>query len=347
LKKTPKGKIIAQSLIAISTLSLATASFAEDGFRTHFASAGTLGENIFTSEVNPSTFFGVGYKQATADKLTDGSGNVINQVALRPGLTIPLDYLNKANIKYIYGGFTSETQVAGGRITAGLVVPYTTFDKSVTLGPGGPLPAAVSLPNSSANVHGLDDAEVGGSWDIKSDNTKYSVGLALTSKTGGYKIASNGASIGQGYYTWKPSFAAITQNGAFSFAYKGTLGLNTNNSEANYHSGNLLSLEAALGYKTGVGAFGFKLHSLRQYQSDSGTGVASNNPYPWLATSGVSAPQADGNRISYLTGSLFYTVPVKPIESIFYVGVTTMKNPEYTTVPRTGYFETRLTRAFN
>ena len=348
INKQSRNDKLTKTLVAIGAMTLVGSAFASDGFRTHFASSGTLGENIFSSDIKPGNFAGIGYKQATADVLTDGAGTNINQVALRPGLSIPLVYHNEANVKYLFAGFTTQEKYAGGNITAAIVLPYTSFNKLVTLGPGGPLPAAVSLPNSSANVSKLDDAEVGATWDYKkSDSTKYSVGLALTTTTGGYQITGNGGSVGQGYTTLKPSFASITQDGALSYAYKATLGLNSNNSDANYRSGNVLSLEAALGYKTSVGAFGFKVHSLKQYQDDTGTGVAANNPYPWVATSGVSAPKADGNRISYTTATIYYTVPVKPIESLFYIGFSTMKNPAYTTVPKDGYFEMRLTKAFN
>jgi hypothetical protein len=348
IKQQNRSTKLLKSMLAIGAIACIGNAMAADGFRTHFASSGTLGENIFSSDIRPGSFAGIGYKQATADSLTDGAGNNINQVALRPGLSIPLVYHNEANVKYLFAGVTSQEQFAGGHITAAIVLPFTSFNKTVTLGPGGPLPAAVSLPNSSAKVSKLDDVEFGATWDYKkSDVTKYSVGLALTTTTGSYQVVGNGASVGQGYTTLKPSFASITQDGAFSYAYKATLGLNGNNNDANYNSGNVLSLEAALGYKTSVGAFGFKVHSLKQYQDDTGTGVSPNNPYPWVATSGVSAPKADGNRISYTAATVYYTVPVKPLESLFYIGFSTMKNPAYTTVPKAGYFEMRLTKAFN
>ena len=105
-------------------------------------------------------------------------------------------------------------------------------------------------------------------------------------------------------------------------------------------------MEAAVGYKTSIGAFGFKVHSLKQYQDDTGNGVALVK-VSGLPVSGVNPPAADGNRISYTAATIYYTVPVKPIESLFYIGFSTMKSPVYTTVPNSGYFEMRLTKAFN
>ena len=337
VKKQFKGQQLAKTLVAVSAFTLVGSAYSAE-LRTHFATSGTLGENIFSSEVKPGSFVGIGYKQFTSDGITDGTGNIVNTAG-----GYPLKYHNEGNVKYLYAGFTSQEQYAGGNITASVVLPFTTFDKLVMLGPGT---AAVSVPNSSAKVSNhIDDVEVGASWDYKkSENTKYSVGLALTTKTGGYQIERNGGSVGVGYYTLKPSFASITQDGAFSYAYKATLGLNTNNSEANYRTGNMLSLEAAVGYKTSVGAFGFKVHSLKQYQDDTGAGVPMRSP---MASSGVNPPPADGRRTSYTVASIYYTVPVKPIESLFYIGFSTMKSPVYTTVPNDGFFEMRLTKTFN
>jgi hypothetical protein len=342
-KRKSSANTLAKTLIAITSVVSAAHSFAADGFRTHFATAGTLGENIFTSEIKPGGFAGLGYKRAVAEALTDSSGNEIKKAP--NGL--PLTYKNTASVQYIYAGYTAEEMYAGGNLSGIITVPFTTFDKNVTL--THPKAGSLNVPNSSGDVSGLDDIEIGGTWDYKkSADTKYSVGLGLTTKTGSYQLTSNGASIGQGYYTLKPSFASITQDGAMSYAYKATLGINTTNSDANYRSGNVLSLEAAIGYKTSVGAFGFRVHKLEQIQDDSGKGVAPTAANAFgLPLNGVTAPNADGNRIKYTTATLFYTAPISSIGSIFYLGLTAMSNPVNTTVPNNGYIEMRLTKAFN
>lgn len=346
MNQQSKGPKLAKALVAIGVVTVFGSAYAAE-YRTHFATAGTLGENIFSSDIKPGSFVGIGYKQASIDTLADGSGNKITSL---PG-GIPLAFKNEASVKYLYAGLTSQEKYAGGNITASVVLPFTSSDKLVAAGPFPKygVTTAQSLPNSSANFKNkLDDIEVGTSWDYKkSENTKYSVGLALTTKTGDYHVEGNGSSVGPGYYTLKPSFASITQDGALSYAYKAALGLNTNNSVGNYRTGNMMSLEAAVGYKTSVGAFGLKVHALRQYQDDTGGGVTANSPNPWVATSGVSKPQADGQRTSYNTATIYYTVPVKSIESLFYVGLSTMNSPSYTQVPNTGFFEMRLTKAFN
>ena len=213
---------LVKTLVAISVLTLGSSAYSAE-MRTHFASAGTLGENIFSSDINPGSFVGIGYKKATADSLVDGSGTPITRLGATP---IPLSYHNDINVKYIYAGFTSQDKYADGNISLSIAVPYTSNDKLVT---GGPFPAygvmtPTSLPNSSAKFSKLDDIEVGSSWDFKkSDATKYSVGLALTTKTGDFQVAGNGGSVGVGYYTLKPSFASITQDGPLSYAYKASL----------------------------------------------------------------------------------------------------------------------------
>ena len=327
-----------KKVLIFFSLFFSASLFAAEGFRTHFASAGTLGENIFTSDIKPGGFVGLGYKKATADAVTDSSGN---QITKGP-YGLPFSYKSTGSVQYLYAGYTSQETYAGGNFSGMMVVPYTSIDKKVMLG-------ANNLPNSSADVSGLDDLEIGGTWDYKkSFDTKYSAGLALTTKTGGYQIANNGTSIGQGYYTFKPSFTSITQHGAASYAYKATLGLNTTNSEADYRSGNLLSLEAAIGYKTSLGAFGIKVHKLEQIQDDSGSGVAPTAlNASRMPLNGVTAPNADGNRLKYTTATVFYTAPVSAINSIFYIGFTAMRNQINAPVIQDGYFEMRLTRALH
>ena len=328
-----------KALVLICVMCFAKESFSADGFKTHFATTGTLGENIFTPNITPGGFVGLGYKKAVAEAVTDSSGNEIKKAP--NGL--PFSYKNTGSIQYIHAGYTAAENYAGGYLTGFTAIPFTSFDKTVMLA------GTLSLPNSSANVNGLDDLEIGGTWDYKkSADTKYSVGLALTTKTGGYQIANNGASIGQGYYTLKPSFLSITQNGAVSYAYKATLGVNSKNNDANYRSGNILSLEAAVGYKTSLGALGLKVHQLQQIQNDSGSGVPATvfNIYN-LPLNGVTAPNTDGNRIKYSTASVFFTTPVNAIGSIFYIGFTSMRNAFNAAFPNDGYYEIRLTKAFN
>jgi hypothetical protein len=330
--ETSKGILISLSL------SCSTSLFAAEGFRAHFASAGTLGENIFTSDIRPGGFIGLGYKEATADAIKDSSGNAMTKAP--NGL--PFTYKTIGRMQYVSAGYTSDEGYAGGNLTGMITMPFSSMDKKVMVG-------AFNLPNSSADVSGLDDIEIGGTWDYKNSlDTKYSTGLALTTKTGRYQIVNNGASIGQGYYTLKPSFSSITQYGALSYAYKTTLGLNTKNSEANYRSGRLVSLEAAVGYKTALGAWGVKVHKLQQIQDDTGTGVTSTafNAFG-LPLNGVSAPNADGNRLKYTTATVFFAGPVSAINSIFYIGLTAMRNQYNAPVVQDGYFEMRLTRPIN
>lgn len=326
------------TLIFLS-LASSTSLFAAEGFRAHFSSSGTLGENIFTSDIRPGGFIGLGYKKATAEAVTDSSGSLITKA---PN-ALPFSYKSTGSMQYVSAGFTSQESYAGGNLSAIITIPFSSIDKKVMVG------GSINLPNSSADVEGLDDIEIGGTWDYKKSlDTKYSTGLALTTKTGRYQIASNGASIGQGYYTLKPSFASITQHGAASYAYKATLGLNTKNGEANYRTGNLLSLEAAIGYKTTWGALGLKVHKLQQIQDDSGAGVAPTalNTFG-LPLNGVTAPNADGNRMKYTTATVFYAAPVSVIHSIFYIGFTAMRNQFNAPVLQDGYFEMRLSRALN
>lgn len=334
LNKRNTSKSFLIILIFTSSASL----FAAEGFRTHFASAGTLGENIFTSEIQPSGFLGLGYKKGTAVAVTDSSGN---QITKGP-FGLPFSYKSTGSMLYTTAGYTSEEVYAGGNFTGIVTIPYSSIDKKVMLG-------ANNLPNSSADVSGLDDIEIGGTWDYKkSIETKYSTGLGLTTKTGTYKITNNGSSIGQGYYTLKPSFVSITQHGDISYAYKATLGLNTKNSEANYRSGNLLSLEAAIGYKTTLGAWGVKIHKLQQIQDDSGSGVASTAfNAVGLPVNGVAAPNSDGNRLKYTTATVFFAAPISLINSISYIGITVIRNQFNAPVIEDRYFEIRLTRLLN
>ncbi len=327
-----------KNILIFLPLTFSTSIFAAEGFRTHFASAGTLGENIFTSDIKPGGFIGLGYKKATAEAVTDSLGN---QITKGP-YGLPFSYKSTGSMQYVSAGYTSEERYAEGNLSVIMTIPFSSIDKKVILGEN-------NLPNSSADVSGLDDIEIGGAWDYKKSlDTKYSTGLALTTKTGGYQIGYNGASIGQGYYTLKPSFSSITQHGAASYAYKATLGLNTKNSYANYRSGNLFSLEAAIGYKTVLGALGLKVHMLQQIQNDSGSGVAYTalNSFG-LPLNGVTAPNADGNRLKYTTATVFFAAPVSVINSIFYIGFTAMRNKINAPVVQDRYFEMRLTRLFD
>jgi len=333
------ARSILKFILIIPSLIFSSSLFAAEGFRTHFASSGTLGENIFSSDTRPGGFLGLGYKKATAVAVTDSSGNQITKASNG----FPFSYKSIGSMQYIHAGYSSEEIYAGGNLSGIIIIPFSSMDKKVMLG------GATHLPNSSADVNGLDDLEIGGAWSYKKSlQTKYSTGLALTTKTGGYQIANNGGSIGQGFYTLKPSFTSITQHGAASYAFKAALGLNTKNNEANYRSGNLLSLEAAVGYKTALGALGLKVHKLQQIQDDTGSGVA---PTAFnllgLPLNGVTPPNSDGNKLKYTTATVFVTAPVSLINSTFYVGFTAMRNQLNAPVIQDGYLELRLTRAFN
>jgi hypothetical protein len=332
----------AMPFAACLTLALAAQpALASDAFRTGFATSGTLYEDIFFAQTRPNVYGGIGYKQAHIVDVTDANGH-----SYQPSPAFKFSNDSTVQQAYLYAGMVSETQHAGGRWAASIVVPFTHGDKRFTATNITPnpayTPAATFLTQTNTGTHSrLDDIEISGGWIYSNDrDLKLGLGLALKTKTGGYDPKKPGENIGTGYYTLKPAVGAVYEMGAFSLAGKATLGINSTNKDANYRSGNVFSLEAAAGYKSPIGAFGLNLHSMRQIQDDTGTGV----PYGG-GLSYVSPAPADGKRIQYVTYSPFYMLPVKPLEGVLMVSLTKFQSSKYSQDYPLG-FQIRFTRTF-
>ena len=315
---------------------------ASDSFRTGFATSGTLYEDIFSAQTRPNVYGGIGYKQAHITDLSDANGN-----SYQPSPAFKFSNDSTIQQAYLYAGMTSESKTAGGRWAASIVIPYTHGDKQFTATNITPnpayTPAAAFLTQNSTGVNSrVDDIEINGGWIYSNDqDLKIGLGLALKTKTGGYDAYKSGENIGTGYYTLKPAAGVVYESGAFSLAGKLTLGINSTNTTANYRSGNVLSLEAAFGYKSPIGAFGINLHSMRQVQDDTGPGV----PYAG-GLAYISAAPADGRRIRYLTYSPFYMLPIKAADGVLMVSLTRFQSSQYSQIYPLG-FQVRFTKSFN
>jgi len=293
---------------------------------------------------------GLGYKQANVNAVNGPNGQAITSVG---GGALGLQVAALQRVLYAYAGATSEQEYLGGKLAGFVSIPYTETTKTINFTNQVPSTspaynavaglAAWNTQNSSGANTRLDDIEFGGAWIYSNHvDTKFGMGLSLKTTTGGYDPYRSGSNIGTGYYSLKPSIGGVRKFDNLYVAGKLEFAINSNNSSANYRTGNMVSAEMSFGVRTQYGDFGLNLHQVNQIQNDSGTGLLNpaNKQYY------VSAPTADGHRLHYLTYSPTYTVLIPSIKSFLMVQLTKFQSATYAQVYPVGV-NVRLTRVFD
>lgn len=196
--------------------------------------------------------------------------------------------------------YITRERYAGGRIAVGLNLPYVarrTQDTRVTgaaptlqwapVVPPATRAAAQAQFNSSyqaalaaqsgsgsGEVSGLGDVELQAGWLHGDERLRTRVGASLVLPTGNFDPgAGPDVSLGN-FYTLRP-VGQLTWLATPKVALSGriTMGINSRNDDTQVRSGNWMSLESAVGYRTRLGIVGLHAIRLQQLQDDS------NNPW--------------------------------------------------------------------
>jgi hypothetical protein len=293
-------------------------SFAQSAemFQLRYNLTGTLGGEIFADPQHTGWFGGtaathVGITQVTGD---DGKqlrlsipGGRVPLPAPAPAVLYPTYDANEAEVQgtgmlnqlNLAIGYASVETYSGGRIVAGINVPYaarkqyfygTTSSPALNFNAAIPQPVqrAVSTQfeakyqanlaqqgaEQSGEVQGWGDAEIQAGWLYASDRYRVLAGISLVAPTGKYS-SDSGPDIGFGnFYTLRPAIqASYLFTPAVALAGKATWGINSRNKDNDLRSGDWVGFEAALAYKTEIGALGLHGIYVRQYEDDE------NNPF--------------------------------------------------------------------
>lgn len=182
---------------------------------------------------------------------------------------------------------------------------------------------ALARPSQSASgdVSAIGDVEVLAGWQYVTEKARVLGSVALALPTGKYQDDAK-PDIGQGnFYTRRPALQlAYLPTPKVAIAAKYSVGLNTRNNDNQLRSGNWMSLETAVGYKTPVGVVGLHAIRLQQYQDDD------NNPF-------------GASRIRSTNAGAFFTTLVPGINAALttqYIKTLSARNAKDATFARSG-----------
>jgi hypothetical protein len=257
-------------------------------------------------------------------------------------------------------GYLTETEYAGGRLNMTVNIPYMSLNR--TFSPTGPTPTLAPLSSSvpgaqaaavaaglqptvqgqfalkyqaqlaaysaaaSGTAAGVGDIEVTGAWVQEKENMRMVVGATLAMPTGQYDKNSQ-LNVGYGnYYTLRPGVAVSTRpTDNLTLGARGSLGINSPNSDNGVRTGNYWALDLAAAYLTPIGVIGPHLMQVTQYDDDQG------------GTFGA-------NRFSATGAGLFYTTLIQPINAglnFSYMAILNSRN-----ALSGSFVQVRLSKAF-
>jgi hypothetical protein len=208
----------------------------------------------------------------------------------------------------IVAGYLTESTYADGRIALVANIPLITLSRNLSLNypnatfaPSGVLPNAYATSINTAlqtqasdasaaatgNASGLGDTELSAVWVRHTDRLKVAAGISVFAPTGKYDVVRDSklqANPGFGnFYTIRPG-VAVTYNlnpnyshqdwdAGVTLAGRIAYGVNTENKDTKYKSGNYIYTEAAIVKVMGDSAFGYNLFSTQQVTNDSYSGT--------------------------------------------------------------------------
>ena len=257
-------------------------------------------------------------------------------------------------------GYLTETEYAGGRLNMTVNIPYISLNRTFSVSgltpqlaplsssvPGAqaaavaaglqqtvqdqfalayPAQLAAASAAASGTAAGVGDIEVTGAWVQEKENMRMVVGATLAMPTGQYDKNSQ-LNVGYGnYYTLRPGVAVSTRpTENLTLGARGSLGLNSPNSDNGIRTGNYWALDLAAAYLTPIGVIGPHLMQVTQYDDDQG------------GTFG-------GNRFSATGAGLFYTTLIQPINAGLNFSYMTILNSR--NALSGSFVQVRLSKAF-
>lgn len=206
----------------------------------------------------------------------------------------------------VVAGYLTESKYADGRIalvanipiiqlsrSLSLTYPNATFSSALNPLHDAALQNALKLKASTASsdatgdASGLGDTELSAVWVRHTDRLKVAAGISVFAPTGKYDVVRDSklqANPGFGnFYTIRPG-VAVTYNlnpnyshqdwdAGVTLAGRIAYGVNTENKDTKYKSGNYIYTEAAIVKVMGDSAFGYNLFSTQQVTNDSYSGT--------------------------------------------------------------------------
>ncbi len=264
----------------------------------------------------------------------------------------------------LIAGYITSEKYMGGNLIAAINIPLITSTRSVTASVDsatlakaasqGTTAVIVGTANAvaaarSGSAGGLGDIELTGAWSrFNGTNMKYIAGLTLVAPTGSFD-PNMPVNLGYGYYTIKPSVAAIYHEKSWSFGGRASYGYNTVNSSSNYQSGNYVAFELSGAYKLPHVSVGLNVTQFNQISDDSysgnlnAIGLAGNSATTSL--NGVNVPIDGGQRTSYTAISPFVAIPLRESGSLITLSYLTTPNASDSMLIKS-YLQFRWTQVF-
>ncbi|MEI7531011.1 MAG: transporter [Betaproteobacteria bacterium] len=248
----------------------------------------------------------------------------------------------------ILAGYVTQDSYLGGKLIAAVNIPVATISRTVTASLDSTqysqmsstaagravLAGLVTAGNSlaaakSGTAGGLGDIEITGAWSkYNGTNMKYIAGVTVVAPTGAFD-ANAPVNVGFGYYTIRPSVAAIYHENTWSFGGRATYGYNTTNNNTSYQSGNFAAFELSGAYKLPNVSLGLNLTQFIQVTDDTFSGATQSittvaSPGGLAAQAGTSSPIDGGQRTKYLTLTPFVAIPIRESGSLITMSYTMM-----------------------
>lgn len=266
--RTQHGRFPAAAAAAAlaGMLAAAPAVHAGEGGTTHVipGSMSTLADNA--PATGPGTFIKPMY--------LNYSGSATAKIPTAAGLAADLEA--DSNTLALVGGYTFAGKVLGATYTVVAALPFTWLDIS----------GNVQAPNGGTrrignSVSGIGDVTIIPAmlaWKEPDSPWQFNAVLPIYAPTGNYQVGRLG-NTGLNYWTFDPIFGVVYSNAksGFNALLNTGFAINTENSDTNYKSGNVLhfdgTIQQILPVGTGLMTLGAEGFYFQQVSCDSGSGA--------------------------------------------------------------------------
>jgi hypothetical protein len=183
--------------------------------------------------------------------------------------------------------FPNPSYLPAGHPGLSALYPGTSLPVSTVLNAGLQNAYKTGSDNASGEAAGIGDTELSAVWVRHSSRLKVAAGVSLFVPTGKYDVARDAAlqanpGFGNFYtirpgvaftYNLNPNYSNQDWDAGVTVAGRIAYGINTENKDSKYKSGNYIYTEAAIVKVLGDTAFGLNLFSTQQVTDDRYTGT--------------------------------------------------------------------------
>jgi hypothetical protein len=202
------------------------------------------------------------------------SGSVSAQIPTAVGLAGNVEATS--NTFAVIGGYSFSEKVLGATYTVVAALPYTSLD--ITGDVTAPNGAKVRRGNSVSGFGDITVIPAMLAWKEPESNWQLNFVLPIYAPTGSYELGRLG-NTGLNYWTIDPIFGVVYSDAkrGFNALLHSGLAFNSENSDTNYKSGNLLhfdgTIQQILPVGSGLMTFGAEAFYFKQVSCDSGSGA--------------------------------------------------------------------------